>query len=179
MNWYDGLIVRNYTIESLPEAEKAKMRRRHPGGAAQIDLLFAHARAFFDSYDDLNFAGQDLARIRARTLIVQGDCDPFYRVSISEEIAAAVPNSELWIVRVGGHAPIGGESWAEFVRRAGQFLRDGRWFFEGPDHSATIQVHGSAGLDLRHLHCGSAFPQGGSGDGRCAGAPGLPDRLSV
>lgn len=116
-------IMRNYTFELLPEAEKEKMRRRHPGGAAQIDLLFAHARAFADSYDDLNFTPRDLARIAARTLIVQGDSDPFYPLSISEAMAAAIPNAELWVVRGGGHAPIGGERWPEFIRRAGEFLR--------------------------------------------------------
>lgn len=116
-------IMRGYTIELLPEEEREKMRRRHPGGQAQIDRLFAQARAFADSYDDLNFTAADLARITARTLIVQGDHDPFYPLRISEEMAAAIPNSDLWVVRGGGHGPIGGERRAEFVRRAREFLR--------------------------------------------------------
>jgi len=116
-------IMRGYKIEVLPQQETELLRRRHPGGAAQIDLLFAHARAFADSYDDLNFTARDLARIRARTLIVQGDRDPFYPLRISEEMAAGIPNSELWIVQGGGHGPIGGERWPEFVKTAGGFLR--------------------------------------------------------
>jgi len=116
-------IMRSYSIDLLPEIEREKMRQRHPGGAPQIDRLFAQARAFADSYDDLNFTTQDLARITARTLIVQGDSDPFYPLGISEEMAAAIPHAELWIVRGGGHGPIGGERRPEFVRRAGEFLR--------------------------------------------------------
>jgi pimeloyl-ACP methyl ester carboxylesterase len=116
-------IMRSYTFDLLPEQEKEKMRRRHPGGQQQIDLLFAQARAFADSYDDLNFTARDLARITARTLIIQGDSDPFYPVAISEQMAAAIPNSELWIVAGGGHGPIGGDRWPEFVKRAAAFLR--------------------------------------------------------
>lgn len=116
-------IMRAYTFDLLPEEEKEKMRRRHPGGAAQIEALFAQARAFADSYDDLNFTAQDLAKITARTLIVQGDRDPFYPLQISVDMAAAIPEASLWIVRGGGHGPIGGERWPEFVRHALEFLR--------------------------------------------------------
>jgi len=116
-------IMRHYNFEALPDEEKEKMRRRHPGGQTQIDTLFAQARAFADSYDDLNFSPEDLAKITARTLIVQGDRDPFYPVQISMDMAAAIPRSRLWIVPGGGHAPIGGERWPEFVQTARAFLR--------------------------------------------------------
>jgi len=116
-------IMRNYSFDLLPEEEKEKTRRRHPGGQAQIDTLFAQARGFAESYDDLNFTAQDLAKITARTLIVQGDRDPFYPVQISVDMAAAIPQSSLWIVPGGGHGPIGGERWPEFVKTALAFLR--------------------------------------------------------
>lgn len=117
-------IMRAYTFDLLPEEEKEKMRRRHPGGAAQIETLFAQARAFADSYDDVNFTAQDLAKITARTLIVQGDRDPFYPLQISVDMASAIPEASLWIVRGGGHGPIGGERRPEFVRHALEFLRE-------------------------------------------------------
>jgi len=116
-------IMRNYSFDLLPEEEQAKMRRRHPGGQAQIDKLFGQARAFAESYDDLNFSAAGLAKIKASTLIVQGDCDPFYPVRISMDMAAAIPQSSLWIVPGGGHGPIGGERWPEFVKTALAFLR--------------------------------------------------------
>jgi len=117
-------IMRNYTPDLLPEEDREKLRCRHPGGAAQIETLFAQARAFAESYDDLNFTPQDLAKIRARTLIVQGDCDPLYPAQISVDLAAAIPGSSLWIVPGGGHGLIGGERWPEFTRTAAAFLRD-------------------------------------------------------
>jgi len=75
--------MRSYSIDLLPEIEREKMWQRHPGGVPQIDRLFAQARTFADSYDDLNFTAQDLARITARAPIVQGDRDPFYPLQIS------------------------------------------------------------------------------------------------
>ena len=106
-------IMRNYTFDLLPREEQEKMRRRHPGGQAQIDTIFAQARAFADSYDDLNFAAQDLAKITAR---------PFYPLQISVDMATAIPQATLYIVRGGGHGPIGGERWPDFVKTASAFL---------------------------------------------------------
>jgi pimeloyl-ACP methyl ester carboxylesterase len=65
-----------------------------------------------------------LAGITARTLIVQGDSDPFYPLEISVEMAKAIPESRLWIVPGGGHGAIAGERWPEFVKTAEEFLLD-------------------------------------------------------
>jgi pimeloyl-ACP methyl ester carboxylesterase len=99
------------------------MRRRHPGGDAQIKALLASTASFADSYDDMNFTPPYLSTIQARTLIVQGDRDPLYPVEISVEIAKAIPRSSLWIVPNGGHGPIGGERWPEFTKTAAAFLK--------------------------------------------------------
>ena len=114
-------IMRQYP-DSLPEEQWALLRRRHPGGEAQIRAILESTRAFADSYDDMNFTPPFLATIHARTLIVQGDRDPLYPVELSVEMAQAIPRSSLWIVPGGGHGPIGGEKWGEFVRTAGAFL---------------------------------------------------------
>jgi pimeloyl-ACP methyl ester carboxylesterase len=116
-------IMRNYSFTMLPPEEQEKMRRRHPGGQPQIDTLFAQSKAFADSYDDLNFTPEDLKKIRARTLIIQGDRDPFYPVQISVDMAAAIPQSSLWIVPGGGHSPVGGARWPDFVKTSLEFLR--------------------------------------------------------
>ena len=55
--------------------------------------------------------------------ILQGDRDPFYPLQISVDMAAAIPHAALWIVRGGGHAPISGERWPEFLQTAAEFLR--------------------------------------------------------
>lgn len=115
-------IMRKYA-ETLPEADRATMQRRHPGGDAQIATILASVTAFADSYDDMNFTPPYLATITARTLIVQGDRDPLYPLEISVEMARAIPRSSLWIVPNAGHGPIGGDRWPEFLRTATSFLK--------------------------------------------------------
>ncbi len=115
-------IMRAYA-DNLPAAERGNLRRRHPGGDAQIEALLASTKAFADSYDDMNFTPPCLARITARTLIVQGDRDPLYPVDISVEMAKAIPQSSLWIVPNAGHGPVLGERWPDFLKTAAAFLR--------------------------------------------------------
>ena len=115
-------IMREYTINSQTEQERELLKRRHPGGEAQIEKLTANVRAFAESYDDMNFTPPCLSRITARTLIVQGDRDPLYPVEISVEMARAIPKSRLWIVPGGGHGPVFAEHRPEFIRIAAEFL---------------------------------------------------------
>jgi pimeloyl-ACP methyl ester carboxylesterase len=115
-------IMRKYP-ESLTEQDWETLRRRHPGGDARIKALLGSTAGFADSYDDMNFTPPYLSTIQARTLIVQGDRDFLYPVEISVEMAKAIPKSSLWIVPNGGHGPIGGERWPEFVKTADGFLR--------------------------------------------------------
>ena len=115
-------IMRQYP-DSLPEADWEMMRRRHPGGDEQIRAILAGTRSFANSYDDMNFTPPNLATIKARTLIVQGDRDPLYPAGISVEMAKAIPHSSLWIVPDAGHGPVIGERWPEFAKTALAFLR--------------------------------------------------------
>jgi pimeloyl-ACP methyl ester carboxylesterase len=114
-------IMRGYP-DSLPEQQREFLRRRHPGGDAQIQALLASTQAFADSYDDMTFTPPQLSTIRARTLIVQGDRDPLYPVDLSVEMAKAIPCSSLWIVPNSGHGPVIGERWPEFLKTAAGFL---------------------------------------------------------
>lgn len=116
-------IMRQYAA-TLPAGQWEILRRSHPGGDAQIQAILDSATAFAGSYDDLNFTPPELAAIQARTLIVEGDRDPFYPVEISVEMARAIPRSSLWIVPNAGHGPVFGEKWADFVTTALEFLRD-------------------------------------------------------
>ena len=115
-------IMRRYS-DSLPAQEWERLRRTPPGGEAQIKTLLASTTAFADSYDDMNFTPPYLSTIGARTLIVQGDRDPLYPVEISVEMARAIPQSSLWVIPKGGHGPVVGEKWLEFVMAAATFLR--------------------------------------------------------
>jgi pimeloyl-ACP methyl ester carboxylesterase len=116
-------IMRQYPDTVTGEARKV-LESRHPGGDPQIDAILASTKAFAESYDDMNFTPPYLSTIQARTLIVQGDRDPLYPVEISVEMAKAIPHSSLWIVPNGGHGPVFGERWPEFLKTASDFLKD-------------------------------------------------------
>jgi pimeloyl-ACP methyl ester carboxylesterase len=92
-------------------------------GAAQIRQLQDQFLAFERSYDDMNFTAPYLGTITARTLIVHGDRDEFFPVSIPVEMYRAIPGSALWIVPGGGHVPILGPRTDPFLETALGFLR--------------------------------------------------------
>jgi pimeloyl-ACP methyl ester carboxylesterase len=51
----------------------------------------------------MNFTSPYLATITARTMVIHGDRDPFFPVSIAVEMYQSIPNSALWIVPNTGH----------------------------------------------------------------------------
>ena len=99
-------IMRRTTAESHSEAEWQLLRQWHAHGDAQIRALWAQGHAFKDSYDDMNFTPPYLSTITARTLIVHGDRDPIYPVSLALEMYSAIPLSYLWIIPNGEHGTI-------------------------------------------------------------------------
>jgi pimeloyl-ACP methyl ester carboxylesterase len=119
-------IMRTVSPFSQPESEWEVMRQRHKQGDDQIRALWKQANTFKDSYEDMSFTPPQLATIKARTLIVHGDHDPFYPVSLAVELFNSIPRSYLWVVPNGGHGPIFGERSAGFVDTSLAFLR-GEW----------------------------------------------------
>ena len=113
---------RQSSLAALGEPERAAFRIRHPQGDDQIERLFAHCRAFADDRDDVAFTPGTLAAIAADTLIVFGDRDPLYPVSIACDLYAAIPRGWLWIVPNGGHGPVFGEQAKPFAETALAFL---------------------------------------------------------
>jgi len=109
--------------DDQPASEWETMRKRHHLGDQQIRALWEWAHSLKDSYDDMNFTLADLARVRAHTLIVQGDRDFLYPVEISVEMYRAIPNSALWIVPGGSHGPIFMDKSEQFAKTALDFLR--------------------------------------------------------
>lgn len=119
-------IQAQFTEEMLPEAERAALRQRHTHGEGQIRVLFENVNACATDYDDVSFTPPQLATIAARTLIVFGDRDFLYPVSLAFDLHAAIPNSYLWVVPNGGHGPVFGANGPPFVETALAFLR-GEW----------------------------------------------------
>ena len=118
-------IQRHFSESMVGDAEMERMRKRHPRGEPQIQQLVAIARGFADSYEDVNFTPPYLSTITADTLIVFGDRDPLYPVSLAFDLCAAIPRSYLWVVPNGGHVPVFREAAPQFVETALSFLRGG------------------------------------------------------
>lgn len=118
-------IQQQFSESMLGDAELMLMRQRHTQ-AGQLDRLFSLARAFADSYEDVNFTPPRLSTITADTLIVFGDRDPFYPLSLAMELRSAIPRSYLWVVPNGGHGPVFGAASAQFRETALTFLA-GAW----------------------------------------------------
>ena len=116
-------LMRSMSEEGRSDAEWALMRGRHVHGDAQIRALWQAMRSLADSTDDVNFRAADLARIRARTLVVYGDRDPLYPLEYGVELYRGIPDASLWVVPGGGHGPIAGENTEEFTRRAFTAIR--------------------------------------------------------
>jgi pimeloyl-ACP methyl ester carboxylesterase len=116
-------LMRQVTVETRSADDWRTMRTRHRHGDDQIRALWRQCAAFADCYDDVNFTPPLLATIRARTLIVHGDRDPFYPVELALEMYRAIPRSSLWVVPDGWHGPIFGAMAGAFAERALAFLR--------------------------------------------------------
>ena len=115
-------LMRATDADGLPPAELARLEAAHPRGEAQIRALLDIQRGFADSHDDLCFTAATLGRIRARTLIVQGDRDPLYPIELSVELYRGIPDAALSVVPGGGHLPVFLEQAPAFVGMARRFL---------------------------------------------------------
>jgi len=102
----------------LSAAARDALRARHVHGDDQIRWLYDMTRAFATSYDDMAFTPSQLSTIRARTLIVHGDRDPYYPVELAIELFRGIPQSALWIVPYGDHGPIFGKMAPMFASTA-------------------------------------------------------------
>jgi pimeloyl-ACP methyl ester carboxylesterase len=103
----------------FPESARAIMRSSTSDNALHTKQF----RGFAEDVDDLSFTPARLARIQARTLLVNGDRDPLYPVSMLFGMRDAIPRSSLWVIPEGGHGPIFGEQRDAFARTAIRFLK--------------------------------------------------------
>jgi pimeloyl-ACP methyl ester carboxylesterase len=115
-------IIRGATMETLPPPVLEEFRHCATRGDAQVAELLTQFRAFGDSTDDMNLTAADLGRVKASTLIIHGDRDEFFPVSIPVAMYAAIPKAALWIVPGGDHSPNAGADQEEFVETVGEFL---------------------------------------------------------
>ena len=102
------------------------LRTHHRYGEEQIWAIMDQFHGFKDSYEDMNFTGPYLSTISAKTLIVHGDRDPLFPISIAIEMYNAIPNAYLWIIPNELHVPFQGQRRQSFVQIVLEFL-GGAW----------------------------------------------------
>jgi pimeloyl-ACP methyl ester carboxylesterase len=119
-------IQRQFSEAMLSAADLDRMHAVHVHGEPQIERLYSMVRAFADNYEDVSFTPPWLSTITADTLIVFGDRDPLYPVSLAMALKDAIPRSYLWVVPNGGHGPVFGEAAEPFAATALAFLK-GAW----------------------------------------------------
>lgn len=117
------VIIRGATIQTVPPPVLDMFRGCATRGDAQVGELLAQFRAFGDSTDDMNLIPADLARVKASTLIIHGDRDEFFPVSIPVTMYTSIPEAALWIVPGGDHSPSAGADQEEFVEAVSEFLQ--------------------------------------------------------
>jgi pimeloyl-ACP methyl ester carboxylesterase len=115
-------MLRGASMESLPPPVLEGFRSCAARGDAQVKELVGQFHAFGDSTDDMNLTPADLAKVKAQTLIIHGDRDEFFPVSVPVAMYTSIPKSALWIVPGGEHSPIAGADQEEFVETVEEFL---------------------------------------------------------
>lgn len=113
--------------ERTPESETWNwefLRQLHVHGDDQIRALLSSFHNGKDNYDDMNFTSPYLSTIMAKTLIVHGDRDFIFPLSIPIEMYTAIPDAYLWIIPNGDHIPILDERAESFTRIALEFLQN-------------------------------------------------------
>jgi pimeloyl-ACP methyl ester carboxylesterase len=96
-------ILRGISYETMDEDWLNMLKKLHPGGETQIRSLITQFSGFENTYEDMNFTPPYLSTIKASTLIIHGDRDPFFPVDIPVISYKNIPNSYLWIVPNFGH----------------------------------------------------------------------------
>lgn len=115
-------IMRSVASDGLPPPVRKQFLKCAVRGPTQADELGRQFGAFKDSHTDVNFKAVDLAKIKARTLIIHGDRDIFFPVSIPVAMYSAIPKSQLWIVPGGDHSSTAGAPTPIFVDTVKSFL---------------------------------------------------------
>jgi pimeloyl-ACP methyl ester carboxylesterase len=115
-------ILKTASSETLPPPVMQMYRDCASRGDDQVRSLIGQFRAFGSDYDDMSFKPADLAKIKAPALIIHGDRDEFFPVSIPVAMYQSIPNAELWIVPGGTHAPTADADETEFVRKIESFM---------------------------------------------------------
>ncbi len=121
-------ILTSIDFETINKDWMNRLKQDHIGGEPQIRNIITQWKSVTNSYDDMNFTPPYLSTIKAQTLIIHGDRDPFFPVDIATTSYNSIPNSYLWIVPNFGHRAFDNVPlWADtFTNVVTQFF-SGEW----------------------------------------------------
>lgn len=117
-------IMHQFATTAKTEAEWKEMRRVHFNGDEQIKLLWQQAGSLSSHQEDMNITPSQLATIKTKTLIMQGDRDPLYPIDITIDMYKHMQNAYLWIIPNGGHVPITDKVKPSFLNYLSCFLSE-------------------------------------------------------
>jgi pimeloyl-ACP methyl ester carboxylesterase len=115
-------ILQSATMETTPPPVLAEYRQCASRGEEQVRSIVDQFRAMGFDKNEMNIPTTDLAKIKAKTLIVHGDRDFFFPVSIPVGLYQAIDGSALWIVPNGDHSPTAGADEQVFIDYVAAFL---------------------------------------------------------
>lgn len=124
-------ILRSINFDDIHENWMNRLKQDHAGGEPQIRNIITQWKSVTDSYDDMNFTPPYLSTIKAPTLIIHGDRDPFFPVDIPVTSYNSIPNSYLWIVPNFGHQGFDVDGLKKDPLWADTFLAVVKQFFSG------------------------------------------------
>lgn len=108
-----------------PRVPNPEFDKRH--GKEKGTLLSRQFYNFRNVYGDPSLTPDQIAKIKARTLVVHGDND-FVPVSQAWDIFQGIPKAHLWVSPNTGHGPhYGPGNDSDFIRRTLEFLKGDKW----------------------------------------------------
>lgn len=111
------------SLASISEDQWNFYHKIHFHGDEQIGMLIRQFHDMKDSYDDMNFTSPFLSTITAKTLIIHGDRDEFFPVSIPMNMFDSIPHAYLWIIPNARHDLAGSQHALEIKSMMFEFLR--------------------------------------------------------
>lgn len=111
-----------YAWAESDDAALASSQHHHIHGISQLRSLVSQLPKIVDDYAAYP---PDMSKFTAETLVVLGDRDALYSVSIAVEMYRSIANASLWIIPGGQHACIvdnPDKYAAEFIHNAMAFL---------------------------------------------------------
>jgi pimeloyl-ACP methyl ester carboxylesterase len=78
--------------------------RLHPGGKPQVDWIFRQYNGLADNQEGIPM--EVLTGLSVKTLIIWGDRDEYFPLSVPLEMYRALPHAALWVVPGQGHMPL-------------------------------------------------------------------------